>query len=303
MIKRTSHKYIYIYSMKSKKRRHTNRRLTRKHKKRTYKNKQIGGAKSNYDDYDYLDGTYKLLLEQTRPQPNMRDYYGTFKSQHLYLYGYKDFIGANKLIPIKEYVGFTNQSIHRIIRSIAEDMPVYYYMSELVFRHNIITQQYWQYGSQYGGSRVGFLQAGIRGYVREEDTEFGLPGSSSARIIRSIKPHSQAGVPPLPEVTRSGGTDIVDPYIDKFLYFPHQDYKFVVIKPSRESDIYHTKVGEIMLNDPGGGEKWFDSEVCIIFDEFFIPPPLESQEHTFDTRGVAAEMLAQSMSIPGGAEL
>jgi hypothetical protein len=298
--------------MRSKKRRHTNRRLTRKHKKRTYKkrtykNKQIGGAKSSYDDYDYLDGTYKLLLKQYRPQPNMGDYYNTFKSHYLYLYGYKDFIGANKLIPIKEYVGFTNEPIRRIRERIAADMPVYYYMSELVFRHHIITQQYWQHGTQYTHGPVGFLQAGIRGYVSEEDT---IIDSSSARIRRSIKPHSQTGVPPRPKVNNSSGTTIVDltsisslPYIDKFLYFPHQDYKFVVIKPSRESDIYHTEVGEIMLNEPGGGEKWFDSEVCIIFDEFFIPPPLESQEHTFDTRGVAAEMLAQSMSIPGGAEL
>ena len=301
--------------MRSKKRRHTNRRLTRKHKKRTYKkrtykNKQIGGAKSRYDDYDYLDGTYKLLLKQYRPQPNMGDYYNTFKSHYLYLYGYKDFIGANKLIPIKEYVGFTNRAIHRIRESIAADMPVYYYMSELAFRHNIITQQYWQHGSQYSGARNGFYEAGIRGYVREEDTKIDIPGSSSARIRRSITPHSQAGVPPRPKVTNIYGTETVDftsissiPYIDKFLYFPHQDFKFVVIKPSRESDIYHTDVGEIMLNEPGGGEKWFDSEVCIIFDEFFIPSPLESQEHTFDTRGVAAEMLAQSMSIPGGAEL
>jgi len=82
-----------------------------------------------------------------------------------------------------------------------------------------------------------------------------------------------------------------DAYIDKFLYFPRQSYKFVVVTPTRVSNIYDTEIGDIELNEPRG-EPWFESEqVCIVFDECFIPPPLENYEPTFDTRGLADEML------------
>ena len=149
--------------MRSKKRRHTNRRHTRKHKKRTYKNKKIGGAKSSYDDYDYLDGTYKLLLEQSRPRPGNNTNNYDFARTYLYLYGYDDFVGANKLIPIKEYVGFGG--IKRYVSNSGRgqwerpppNMPIYYYMSELVFRNNIIKEYY--YGltqTPIGGTGMAF---------------------------------------------------------------------------------------------------------------------------------------------------
>uniref|UniRef100_A0A6C0JTW0 Uncharacterized protein n=1 Tax=viral metagenome TaxID=1070528 RepID=A0A6C0JTW0_9ZZZZ len=289
--------------MRSKKRRHTNRRHTRKHKKRTDKNKKIGGAKSSYDDYDYLEDTYRLLVEQARPKPNMGDYYNSFRAQHLYLYGYDDFVGENKLIPIKDYVGFNG--IRSIVRGVLErpppNMPIYYYMSEIVYRNNIITENYWghsmPHGTQARGGETGFRQIGIRGYVGEEDTIIAEPASGQGR---KIKPHSESGIPPYPKWPRGYNeppdlTSISSiPYIDKFLYFPVQGYKFVVIKPSRDSNIYDTELGEIMLNEPKG-EHWFDSEqVCIVFDEFFIPPPLESQEDMFDTRFVADEMLKRN---------
>lgn len=297
--------------MRSKKRRQTNCRQAHEDNKITYENKKIGGAKSSYDDY--LDGTYKLLLELSR----MCNYNDSFKEKHLYLYGYDDFVGVNKLIPIKEYVGFTGQIVQKSL--LTRNMPMYYYISELVFRYNIITEKYYgwrisRYSSggscKYGGS---LRTAEIRGYVREEDTITG-PSSLGGR---HIKPHSNVGIPPQsnpkawdpikwtifkrnsddylrknPQSARPPDDGSVsDAYIDKFLYFPRQDYKYVVIKPSRESNIYHTEVGEIELNEPGG-EPWFDLEqVCIVLDEFFIPPPLESQEQTFDTRGVAEEML------------
>jgi hypothetical protein len=282
-------------------------KLSKKNKKtKKIKKKQyIGGAKSSYDDYDYLDGTYKLLLEQYRSKPSgFQD--NNFLDEHLYLYGYDDFVGANKLIPIKEYVGF--RGIKNFNRTILEgppiNMPIYYYMSELVFRNNIVTEYYYGYTRTPNGSPDnGLLEMGVRGYIKEEDTikiqrTVGIPpyGNPKAWSPNRWKDITRTGKP-----TPDDGS-VSDAYIDKFLFIPRgratknsTGYKFVVIKPSSVSNIYHTEVGEIELNGPGGGEHWFDSEqVCIVFDEFFIPLPLESQEQTFNTRGVAAEMLNQS---------
>jgi len=257
-----------------------------------------GGVKSSYD---YLQGTYKLLVEQSRPKPNMGDYYNSFRAQHLYLYGYDDFVGENKLIPIKDYVGFNGiRSIVRgaLVETPPRNMPIYYYMSEMVYRNNIITENYWghsmPHGTQARGGETGFMQIGIRGYVGEEDTIIAEQPASAGPSGRKIKHRSEAGIPPYPKTTGSGynaNADLMSissiPYIDKFLYFPHQGYKFVVIKPTRDSNIYHTELGVIVLNEPKG-EHWFDSEnVCIVFDEFFTPEVLEQKIDTYESLPIA----------------
>jgi hypothetical protein len=238
---------------------------------------------------DYLEGTYKLLVEQSRPRPNGD--YNSFKNQHLCLYGYDDFIGANKLIPMKEYIGFGGT-----INVERPNMPMYYYMTDFVYRNNIITEPYWVHSiTHHCSDPNGFLHAGIRGYVAAEDTNTSL----SIGIPPSGNPNACSATPLEDETRTMQGlpqasyvSSVSDAYIDKFLYFPRQSYKFVVLTPSRASNLYDTEIGEIELNEPGRGEPWFDSEqVCIVFDECFISPPLESYEPTFDIRGVADEML------------
>jgi len=232
--------------------------------------------------YDYLEGTYKLLVEQSRPHPNGD--YNSFKNQHLFLYGYDDFVGVNKLIPMKEYVGFGEIVSSPIVER--PNMPIYYYMTEFVYRNNIITEKYWRH------STCIVPNAGIRRYDVVEDTNLVLPVGIPPRGIpkaltvthTEVALRRMQGLPPISYI-RS------DAYIDKFLYFPRQSYKFVVVTPTRVSNIYDTEIGDIELNEPRG-EPWFESEqVCIVFDECFIPPPLESYEPTFDTRGLADEML------------
>ncbi len=212
--------------------------------------------------YDYLEGTYKLLVEQSRPQPNGD--YNSFKNQHLFLYGYDDFVGANKLIPMKEYVGFGGIVSSPIVER--PNMPIYYYMTEFVYRNNIITEKYWRHSNS-----------------QPDEPNVGIPKAWSV-THKEVALRKRQGLPTNSYI-RS------DAYIDKFLYFPRQSYKFVVVTPTRVSNIYDTEIGDIELNEPRG-EPWFESEqVCIVFDECFIPPPLENYEPTFDTRGLADEML------------
>jgi len=189
--------------------------------------------------YDYLEGTYKILVEQSRPQPNGD--YNSFKKQHLFLYGYDDFVGANKLIPMKEYVGFGGIVSSPIVER--PNMPIYYYMSEFVYRNNIITEKYWRHSN----SQPDEPNVGIK-YAEVEDTipvlPVGIPKEWSV-THKEVALRRRQGLPPISYV-RS------DAYIDKFLYFPRQSYKFVVVTPTRVSNIYDTEIGDIELNEPRG---------------------------------------------------
>lgn len=302
--------YSVAYHKKSKKRGGKKKKMSNRNKRNTQK----GGVKSKYDDYDYLEGSYKRLIEQCRGCWYISyAYYSEFKDSHLYLYGYDDFVGANKLIPIKEksITGFgpylpttttTYNTMHGKMK-LPPNMPTYYYMSELVYRNNIVTEVYYQ-----GTRNRGLREAGIRGYVRNEDITRDPPNVGEPPPEKRLCDRfSEVGIPPLgnpkawKEITYNSvwkgkppsyETSVSDKYIDKFLYFPKQNYKMIIIKPTRNSNIYETEIGQIELDDPENGEEWFGKEVCVVFDEFFIPPPLGTKdEPEYITSGIGEALM------------
>lgn len=159
----------------------------------------------------------------------MGDYSHTIRIPHLSLQGYNTFIISNILIPIKTntIIGFSH---------IPYDIPRYYYVSEYVYRNNIITKHFWDNGS-----------------------------------------------------TRP----LVD---EKVLFFPHQTYQFIIIHPTRKSNIYDIpNIGKLELNEPEHGEPWFDNDVCIIFEEDFVPPQVGTiHQDTFNLFGLVEDMLREN---------
>jgi len=84
----------------------------------------------------------------------------------------------------------------------------------------------------------------------------------------------------------------------KLLFFPYQTYQFKIIHPTRKSNIYDIpNIGKIELNDPEHEEPWFDHEVCIIFDEGFVPPKVGTiHQDIFNLSGLVEDMLRENSS-------
>jgi hypothetical protein len=100
-------------------------------------------------------------------------------------------------------------------------------------------------------------------------------------------------------VTNQNGIGHTRPYNEIILLFTYQKYTYVIITPTRETNIYDiTNIGKVELNDPEHGEPWFDHKVCIILDEGFVPPPLGTiHQDVFDISGLVQELWCQCRAV------
>ena len=184
-------------------------------------------------------------------------YYFASGPSALYLNGYDNFIGPNKLLPIY----YNNTKRERMADRFGVPKPVdvkqvFYYISQFVYDCCILTN------GGNGGSGE------FDGYKGVEPVF--TPVKNGTYYVNYM--------------------NLGKPYGDKYMVFPTYQvgglpnygritYTFT---PTRETNIYEVPgVGEVIMNDPENGEPWFDEIVTVVFDPGFIPPKI-NRENTID---------------------
>lgn len=82
------------------------------------------------------------------------------------------------------------------------------------------------------------------------------------------------------------------PFGDKFLVYPKfyspdapgdgSEMITYIFTPTKKTNIYDVPgVGEVIMNDPGNGEPWFDESIMVVFDKGFVPPKI-AHDNTID---------------------
>jgi len=197
-----------------------------------------------------------------------RSIYEPGRNSILYLYGYADFIGEHKLIPL----------LGQVIRNIYGPEYVlkqtYYYLTPLIYRNCIITHE-------LTGS-----------------SSYGTPGLGDFVGYNGKKPDSKV----IKEPDRPGGAatfqaNVDDPYGDKFLVFPSrvsEMYEIFDFIPNETTNVYHVpNIGDVILDKPQGDIIWYNEQVRIIFEKGFIPPEIKTNhdELPFNTYAAVGEEL------------
>lgn len=162
----------------------------------------------------------------------------------LYLAGYSNFIGPNKLLPLEKIY----------LNPVPYEPPIFYYMSQLVHDSCIITMPRFkrQIADAHGQVWARLTQQ-FTGYNR--------------------KPHIITREKADRETVYVVNTD--DPYGDKFLVFPGNSRTIHTFTPTKDSNVYNVPgIGDVIMNDPGNGEPWYDEKVTVIFDYNFKPPKI-----------------------------
>ena len=186
----------------------------------------------------------------------------------IYLNGYGNFIGPNKLFPIY----YNNTKSESMARMFGEPKPthvkqVFYYISQFVYDCCIITTKQATFFKEFPGYMDSFV---------------GYKGVSP--VITGVK----TGQHDIPFKFLLNDHDL---YGDKFMVYPKSNamsgdpnYRRITytFTPTRETNIYEVPgVGEVIMNDPENGEPWFDETVTVVFDHGFIPPKI-NRENTID---------------------
>jgi len=177
----------------------------------------------------------------------------------IYLCGYDDFIFPNALIPVNKPLLSINTT------PIPDEInQIYYYVSQLAHDTCIVTHSL-DFSIGSSGTDIRHVQYfGYKGILPTIDIE---PRQQSRKVVYN------KGLPNR----------------DKFLVFPPSDnplrvmYKFT---PTPESNVYDVPdIGKVIMNPPANDEPWYGSQVIVLFDYGFIPPPIQEID---DSTGISA---------------
>jgi len=218
----------------------------------------------------------------------------------LYLYGYDDFIGEHKLIPLyfggggklqlhvlsvghgggydfddhSESVTDSEREIEREQDEWARKMEaikvVYYYLTPFVYRNCIIKH-----------SLISEAPA----------SDIDVPGYNGKQtILKEVRWGAVSA-----EDSGMLQANMDDPYGDKFLVFPpSNDYEIFDFIPNETTNVYHVpNIGDVILDKPQGDIIWYNEQVRIIFEKGFIPPEIKTNqdELPFNTYAAVGEEL------------
>ena len=276
------------------KKRNPNNRKTRRSKNKIYRKIQMGGG---------ITATYEPtppdMAELPIRQVNLIGTIGMYQSANfnnaeqnypkpIYLAGYGNFIGPNKLCPV--YYNNQDDELNHFVSIMKIYKPcdvaqVYYYISQTVFSNCIVTAPY--------------LPA-----QNEKDLNF------TTRILRGYKGESpKFTLVPRPDGRGTIATLNADDvkYGDKFLIMP-TSYQTQVdgdiygrtiytFTPTPETNIYKVpQVGNVIMNDPGNGEPWYGHKIIVVFGNNFKPPAIVGND---DDDGC----ISKAVGLAVGAEL
>ena len=196
-----------------------------------------------------------------------RSIYAPGRNQILYLYGYADFIGEHKLIPL------LGQVIQNMFGPSSYIKQTYYYLTPLIYKNCIITHELTGANQLYG------LEDFV-GYNGKKPTTHLLKRKDAyGRDLDYIQ------------------INMDDPYGDKFLVFPSKVYEMYEIFdfiPNETTNVYHVpNIGDVILDKPQGDIIWYNEQVRIIFEKGFIPPEIKTNhdELPFNTYAAVGEEL------------
>ena len=281
----------------------------RKNKKKKNKTrKQFGGTMGTYvpskEDNPFVDNIVRNMVSYIFSVSLPGYGQGFTGIMELYLYGYDDFIGEHKLIPLyfhgggklqlnllnvelklnvlgvghggdydfddhSEAVTDSDREMEREqdewVRKMEAIKVVYYYLTPFVYRNCI---------KQY--SLISEAPA----------SDIDVPGYNGKQtILKKVRMGPSSA-----EDSGMLQANVDDPYGDKFLVFPPKnDYEIFDFIPNETTNVYHVpNIGDVILDKPQGDIIWYNEQVRIIFEKGFIPPEIKTNQDEFPFNTYAA---------------